>query len=135
MNYIDANIFVYAIINNDNKGEVCRNILREVAFNKLKAFTSYLTWDEVIYVVKKEKNKDIAIMEGSKLLSFPNLNFIRVDKQIIFLAQKLIKNYNLNPRDSIHAATALIIGAKEIISDDQDFDVIKEIKRITPVKL
>ena len=41
-----------------------------------------------------------------------------------------MKQYKaLKPRDAIHLATALKAGASTIVSDDADFDNIKEIKR------
>ena len=43
-----------------------------------------------------------------------------------------MKTYEINPRDAIHLATALIFESSEIISSDTDFDNIKEIKRIDP---
>ncbi len=69
-------------------------------------------------------------MEGKRFLGLPGLNFIKLDRKIIDKAQDLITNYSINPRDAIHAATAIINNISEIISDDSDFDVIKEIKRI-----
>ena len=51
---------------------------------------------------------------------------------MLIKAQKLIKFYNIKPRDALHAATALLQGSNEIISDDIDFDKIKEIKRLKP---
>ncbi len=74
--------------------------------------------------------RDIASSEGERFLKFSNLNFLAVNEEIIFKAQELISKYNLNPRDAIHAASALVNNVDEIISDDQDFDVINEIKRI-----
>lgn len=73
------------------------------------------------------------IAQGQKLLGFPNLTFINVDEGIIAQAQSLMDKYRISPRDSIHVASALSRKATIIISDDEDFDQIKEIKR-TPLK-
>ncbi len=40
--------------------------------------------------------------------------------------------YNIRPRDAIHAACALENNTNIICSFDDDFDKIKEIKRIKP---
>ena len=40
-----------------------------------------------------------------------------------------MEKYNLSPRDSIHVASALNKKAPIIVSDDEDFDQIKEVKR------
>ena len=130
MNYLDANIFIYAATNDDEKGDISRDILYKVANNKLDACTSFLTWDEVVHIIRRLKNIEIASMEGRKFLHFPRLMLIRVDEKIMALAQNLISKYNIKPRDAIHSATAILHGDKKIISDDSDFDKINEIKRI-----
>ena len=130
MTYLDANVFIYAAINNDEKGDLCREILRKLAFKKIKGHTSFLTWDEIVYIIRKNKDKETAIKEGKNFLKFPNLSLLKIDEKIINKAQEIIENYNLKPRDAIHVATALVNGINEIISDDSDFDKIKDIKRI-----
>ncbi len=132
MIYIDSNIFIYATINNDEIGEQCRDFLRKVAEKEIKASTSFLTWDEVVYSIRKNKGKEIADKEGEKLLKFPNIEFIKVESNIMSKAQEVMIKYNLKPRDSIHAATAITKEINQIKSDDSDFDKIKELKRISP---
>jgi len=130
--YIDSNVFIYSLVAslNDDKTIFCRKILFSIIRKEINAFTSFLTWDEVVYNLKKKLGRNLALSHGEKFLYFPNLNFIKVDRQTIILAQKLMNTYEINPRDAIHAATALTVGVKEIISDDKDFDKIKDIKRI-----
>lgn len=132
MIYLDANIFVYPIVNplTEKKVVVCRKIALKIAAKEILAYTSYLTWDEVVHSVKKFLGKDIAVLEGKKFIRLANLNFLKVDEDVIFKAQELISKYNLNPRDALHAATALTNNINKIISDDSDFDKIKELKRI-----
>ena len=131
MIYLDANIFLYALLNDDEKGESCRSLLIKVAKEE-DACTSLLTWDECVYILKKKKSKEIAVSEGERLLIFPHLQFVHVDKIIIAKAQQIMKSYNLEPRDAIHAASALNIHVRKIVSDDPDFDNIPELKRIKP---
>jgi len=130
MTYLDTNIFVYAAINNGELGNRCRKKLSEIAKSDLKFYTSSLTWDELVYAIWKKEGKDKAIVEGSLFLQLPNISFLIINQIIIAKAQNLTEVYNLKPRDAIHAATAIINNIKEIISDNPDFDKIKEIKRI-----
>lgn len=131
MIYLDANIFIYAVINTDKEGEYCRKILTKLVKNELDGHTSFITWDEFVHIIKKHKGREIAILEGNKFLEFPNLRFLKVNEDVIIKAQSLISKYSINPRDAIHAATALVNNINEIISNDKDFDTIKEIKRIS----
>ncbi len=133
--YIDSNIFVYPVLysqETDVRVKKAAEILRNIASGELLAFTSSLTWDEVVWTIRKFLGKSESINQGQKLLNFVNLQFISVDENIIAQAQMLMCNYDLKPRDSIHVASAIDRKLKTFISDDQDFDVVKAIKR-TPL--
>ena len=128
--YLDANVFYFSLYPDDNRCAEARNILRKVARGVLKAHTCLLAIDEFVWsVLKKSKNKEVAIKEGLKILSLNNLNFISVDKEIVFNSLKVMNLYSLKPRDAIHLAAMLSKGIKTIVSDDKDFDKIKGIKR------
>ncbi|MBU1252696.1 MAG: type II toxin-antitoxin system VapC family toxin, partial [Nanoarchaeota archaeon] len=108
MIYLDANIFIFAIMNNKEKGESCRKILRGVASGKIDAATSGLTWDEVIYFLIKRASLKTIKQQSNKILKFPNLIFLKTDLEILEKAEELRTCYGLKPRDAIHAATAII---------------------------
>ncbi len=127
--YIDTNIFLYPLLYEDEKAKVCKSILLKIGKKEIIGITSFLTWDEVVYSLKKLLGRDIAIKEGRKFLKIPELVFVRTDENIIYKSQELIEKYNINPRDAIHAATCILTSANELLTDDSDFDKIKEIKR------
>ncbi|MCL2134413.1 MAG: type II toxin-antitoxin system VapC family toxin [Candidatus Bathyarchaeota archaeon] len=131
--YVDSNVFLYPVLYSvemDSRVKKAKEILKNIANNELSAYTSTLTWDEVVWVVKKTMGTNEAINQGQKLIGFINLHFINVDENVLSQAQGLIGKYNLKPRDAIHVASALSRKLSTIISDDQDMDIIKEIKRI-----
>ena len=136
MAYIDSNVFIYPVIYDSETDETARRakeILLKIEHGEIYAYTSTLTWDEVVWVVSRTLSKEDGIYQGRKLLGFPNLEFIEVDKNVLSIAQTLLDKYGeLNPRDSIHVASAISKKIKQIISDDKDFDIVKEIKR-TPL--
>ena len=130
--YIDVNVFIYPVVNpiTDSKALASKEILDNIINNKFFAITSFLSWDEFVFTIRKLLGKDIAVEEGKKFLVFPNLKFIKVENDIIQKAQDLISKYNLKPRDAIHSASAIIHNAEGIITDDPDFDKLTEVKRI-----
>ncbi|MGD0451666.1 MAG: type II toxin-antitoxin system VapC family toxin [Candidatus Bathyarchaeia archaeon] len=133
MPYLDSNVFIYPVIYSveaQPKAKKAKEILLSVENGKLSAYTSTLTWDEVVWVVNRTMGRNEGISQGRKLLGFPNLQFVPVDENVIANAQRLMDKYKLDPRDSIHLASALEKRSKSVISDDEDFDQIKEIKRI-----
>jgi putative PIN family toxin of toxin-antitoxin system len=130
MKYLDTNVFIHPILGKDSIADYYRKLIYDVASGKIQACTSVLTWDEVVHVLIKKMGKDFALMQSEKFLKLPNLYFIETTPQIIFKAHRLMKIYDINPRDAIHLATALSCKSEEIISEDKIFDKIKEIKRI-----
>jgi uncharacterized protein len=132
MPYIDSNVFIYPIIYDvaqEPKVKRANEILHSIARGELQAFTSTLTWDEVVWVVRKTMGREEAVSQGKKLLGFSNLQWITADENVLSQAQGLLAKYNLRPRDCIHVASAVSKQIKLIISDDEDIDLVKEVKR------
>lgn len=130
MIYLDANIFIHSLIGDDSKSKACSDILTKLISGDIFAGTSVLTWDEFFYALKREIGKEKTLEESKSFLSMPNLFFFNATNEIISKAQSLIERYSLDPRDAIHAATAIINKCDSIISDDSDFDKVKELKRV-----
>src|SRR5208283_2227083 len=136
MQYIDSNVFLSSSLYSpalEPKAKKAKGILQKIENGEMPAATSTLTWDEVVWVATKLLGRSDGIAQGQKLLGFPNLEFINVDEGIIAHAQAFMANYKLSPRDAIHIASALSKKIKTIVSDDEDFDQIRELKR-TPLK-
>jgi predicted nucleic acid-binding protein len=127
--YIDSNVFVYAALNTDKLGDRARSLLSKIQRGKEQAVTSALAFDELVWVVKKHRSMEDAISAGEALLNFPNLKLVVVNGDLLVSALNLIKKYNLDPRDAIHAATALMEKANTFVSTDSHFDRITELKR------
>lgn len=134
--YADSNIFILPLIHGDSgRGATASKILRRIESGELTAYTSYLTWDEVTWVVRRTLGKPDSIESGKKLIGFPNLRFIEVTESIITKGQSLVEKHQLKPRDAIHCSSAISKDIGKLVSDDSDFDVVKEITRIPLAKL
>jgi predicted nucleic acid-binding protein len=130
MRYLDANVFIYAALYEGEKGDKARKLIKKVREGEEVAFTSVLTFDEFFWIVKKERGFDAALEAGKAFLETPNLTFLEVDGMVLRQAYKFIKKYRLDPRDAIHLSCAFVHGIFTIISEDGDFDTVKEVERI-----
>jgi predicted nucleic acid-binding protein len=129
--YVDANIFLYPILYKPElvpEVVLVEDFLKKIINQEILAYTSYLTWDEVTWVIRKELGIDTAIEKGEHFLRFPNLHFEGITFEIIQLAQEILKNDQLKPRDAIHLATATKLSITDIITFDSDFDHIERIQ-------
>lgn len=129
MIYLDANAFVYAFIYADKRADHALELLDNIVRGKENAATSALTYDEVIWAVRKIGGREKSLEAGDAFLSIRNLTIIPVDSNTIQQAHTLSKRYNISPRDAIHAGTCIQKNIPTIYSEDTVFDQIKEIKR------
>jgi len=131
MIYLDANVFLNATLNLEDEGEKARNLIRKLQKVEIAAATSALSFDEVFWIVKKHRDFMSALRAAKALLEVPNLTFLEVNDETLWSAYNLAEKYKLDPRDAIHIACALGHAIFTIISEDEHFDKVKEIKRIS----
>ena len=132
MVYLDTNVFIYPIIYEESvskKAQKAKEVLLRVATREIEGFTATLTWDEITWVTKRLLSDRDAEEQGKKFLAFPHLNLVTIDSSVIMNAQKIMESYGLKPRDAVHASAALVSGQRTVISDDQDFDKVKGLRR------
>ncbi len=129
MLYLDANVFIYASLNQEHIGDRARSLLKEIQQGKLRAASSALTFDELVWAVKKYRSHEDAAAAGGAFLSMSGLKLVEVNGDILSSALQLMRGYHLDPRDSIHAASAVLENAEAMISTDEHFDKVKEIRR------
>jgi predicted nucleic acid-binding protein len=129
MIYLDANVFLSAILNREDEGEKARDLLQKLQKAEIVAATSALSFDEVFWIVKKHRGFISALKAAKTLLEIPNLTFLEISDQTLWSAYNLAEKYRLDPRDAIHVACALDHAIFTIISEDEHFDKVKEIKR------
>ena len=130
--YLGANVFIYAAVRGDEKGEAAGKLIKAIAsaeMGKNIAFTSTLVLDEVLWILTRRVDRIFAAREVKRILSFPNLTIVSVNVEHFSKAIEIFENYNVRPRDAIHAAVTLDLRTS-IVSDDSDFDKIEGLKRI-----
>ena len=67
--YIDSNIFIYAAIDNTEKGNKARKVIDKIANGEIKAYISPLVIDEVMWVIQKMVNRETAHQVGNLIIS------------------------------------------------------------------
>ncbi|MFQ6106837.1 MAG: type II toxin-antitoxin system VapC family toxin, partial [Thermoplasmata archaeon] len=118
MIYLDSNVLIYAALDPRKKGRWCRSVLRRIESGEQPALTSALTFDELMYLVRRESGLDESMMIGQAALEMPNLSFVPVDDIVLLKSIELMRTLKLFPRDAIHAASALNSGVFVIYSED-----------------
>ena len=126
MIFLDANFIIYL---NLGVKEVVNFYIKVLQEDRLAL--DPLVIDEVIYISKKKYNVNfndtISFLDEVVL---PNSLILPIRKEDSDKAKELILQYNLKPSDAFHVAIMLNNSISKIISEDKDFDRIKEIERL-----
>jgi len=132
--YADAGLFLVPVLYANRAPSVvaAAQFLESLARGTRKVSTATLTWDEVVYVVRRLLGPEDSIAKGAELLAFPNLTWLRVDLTVLRGAADLYRSLPIRPRDAIHAAAALEAGEPEILSEDRVFDRVSGLRRVWP---
>lgn len=129
MIYLDANFFLFANFDQTSRGENARR-LQEKIISGLKATTCALTLDEVMWIIIKNKRREVLRDTIEDIYAMQNLTIKEVSGSTPLDALALMEEFNLKPRDAFHVAIMKSNGIIEIASDDPDFDRVKGVKRI-----
>ena len=126
--YIDTNIFIYWLGNHPTFGEKAYQWIKKIEeAPKGKYATSTLTIYQTLVIIAGltgRNLKDQTLVEEitHSITDLPGLTIISLTQKDITQAANLMKEYELDYEDALHLTAALKSKAKEIISNDQDFD-------------
>ena len=130
MMYLDANFFIFALLDQTKKGDRARELQSDIITGKKQAITSVLAIDEVMWVLIKNNKSHLLRKAIEDIYNMANVEIKGVDPLIPLNALNFIDEFSLKPRDAFHVSIMELLRIKIIVSDDTDFDRIKEIKRI-----
>lgn len=129
---LDANIFLELFLGQE-KAELCRIFLNQVASGEKNAVVSSFTIDSIIIVLEAEKvNLNRIALFLEKIVKSRGLSVYKPTIKDRFHAFQLIKKYRLSYDDALTLQCAIVNNCKEIVTFDGHFEKVKEVKRIEP---
>ncbi len=133
---IDSNIIIYALNSDLPEHIYCVKLLENVATGKeiigIPCIVFMESYYALVYAYKFEylevKKRLTAVIDSDNIVIFD------ISTLTILYAFEIAGQYKIGGRDSLIAACLLENNIKKLYSHDKDFDVIKEIIRVDPVK-
>ena len=126
--YVDVNVFVYWLGGHPVFGDRAYEWIRKVEKARRGEYTtSTLTVYEVLVVIAGLTGRslgDRGFVEGvvEAIRGLRGLTLTSLGEETLTEAPALMDRYGIDYEDALHLAVALKAGAKEIISNDEDFD-------------
>ena len=131
--YVDVNIFVYWLGDHPKFGGSAHMWIKKIENTPGHEYvTSSLTLYETLVIIaglsgKNLKDPSFVNELIASLTSIRGLKIEPLEPADLISAVDLMKEYRIDYEDAIHLAVAIRKGAKEIVSNDKDFDA-------TPIK-
>ncbi len=132
--FLDTNVFMYAKGAASPLQRPCLQILEHATAGVHTIKTSAEVIQEILHRYASIGRRNFGVELAERILEIfdPVLPVMHTD---IRLASEFMSRYPaIRSRDAIHAAVAINNGISCIISTDRHFDLIKEIKRLSPAK-
>ena len=129
--YVDVNIFVYWLGNHPLFGETAYKWIKKIENAPRGEYaTSSLTLYETLIIIagltgKSLRDKRLVEEVIDSMTHLKGLLIRPLKPEDLIQAVELMREYDIDYEDSIHLAAALRKGAKEIVSNDEDFDKTK----------
>ena len=132
--YVDVNVFVYWLTGEKKYLNRAKKWIEEIELRRGKFYTSVLTIYEVMVIIagltgRNLKDNELIETILKALTSLPGLNFVNLEEKDFEKAIELMDKHHLDLEDALHLASALKVGAKTIITNDEDFERA-DIKRV-----
>lgn len=118
---------------NTQSGEKERAGLEDFYAELLKEdlFTNLLVLEETIYFSMSKYHVPYELtFDLLKRTILPHVVVIPLEEQDLILVEKYLMKYKLKPSDAVHLAVMEKEGIANIASEDEEFDKVRDIKRI-----
>ncbi len=124
----DSMCFIYYFEANPKYGQLVKKIFSQVSSSKISAISSVITIAETLTVSLFPTEYEVRTYYKERFLEMKNLKLIDVDLDIAVRAAVIRDSYKLKLGDAIQLATALHNKAQLFVTNDKQFQKIKEIK-------
>ncbi len=127
-NFVDSNIFLYAIQAHPQFGKVSKEILKRIDKGE-RAVTSLINLAEVCWWLERHGKRDQIEDELKLITSILNLEIVPLAPEDFLLAGRFVKEYGIDFNDCLILAVMKKMGIRGIYSNDPDFNKVGWLKR------
>lgn len=126
--FLDSSFLIYMNTMTNDKRRRIEELFKKLLEEPL--FINMLVVDEVLYVSRKYGLQYDVTLNFLRSIVLPYTEIIPIEEEDVKPVEKYLLKYDLKPSDAIHLATMEKVGANHIVTEDEDFDRVKEVKRI-----
>ena len=127
--FLDANLVIYLNTVTGEQRPIIDRFFKGLLREHL--FTNMLVLDEALYVSRRQYAVPYAMtMTFLRRAFIPYAEIIPIAEEDLQATERYLADYNVKPSDAIHLATMDKVGITSIVSEDEELDAVKGIKRV-----
>ena len=127
--FLDASFLIYLNSSTHDERDAIDNLFKELLSKEL--YINLLVIDETLYISKvKYKVPYDATMSFFKSILLPYVQLIPIEESDLEAVERHLLKYDIKPSDAIHLATMEKKGIVNVVTEDEEFDRVKEVHRI-----
>lgn len=128
--YFDANVFIYAMETDDERGMLARRWVMQIDRGEIQAVTSELTLGEVLPHPVAANDLDLINGYHRLLRNRAALRVIPVSRTLILEAVNIRAKFAAELPDAIHIATALRSSCAALLTEDTRIRLPADLRRL-----
>ncbi|MBI4210444.1 MAG: PIN domain-containing protein [Candidatus Diapherotrites archaeon] len=127
--YLETTVFAYLALSMDERWHHAAAIIKAMQEGAFVGVTSFVTFEELVFLVLKNKGREAAMEAGRNFLMMGNLEIVNATRDTANLTVEAMEQVRLMPRDAIHYAVAKERGLEAMVTEDRDFNKAREIRK------
>lgn len=125
--FLDTMCFIYYFEDSKKYASLCEKIFQYLLEKRIIAFTSLISYSEILIEPKKSKNHHLESFYREIFQNFPGLQITDYNWWVAELSAEIRVKYSIKLPDAINISSAIISEADVFITNDQKLTPIKEI--------
>jgi predicted nucleic acid-binding protein len=123
---LDTAIFIYHFEEHPAYISLTREVFSSIERGERNGVTSTITLMEILVKPLALGREDIARKYEALLVSFPNLDIVDLDREVILQAARLRAEYRVRPPDALQAGASLVYGTDAFITNDRGLKQLQD---------
>jgi len=128
---LDTSVWIYHFQQHPEFGAAAARVLHDIESGRVEGIVSELSLLELAVHPLRLGRQDVADDYELLLTHFPHLTLVPVTREVLLQAAALRAAYGLRTPDAIHLASAVYFGATAVVTNDEAWCRVREIRVVT----
>ncbi len=133
--FVDSNVPMYVAGRSHQFKAPCIEFMRAVARRRIQAVSDVEVLQEILYRYYAVRQRAVGVAVFEAFIATVPLVYPVLLEDLLEGKSVLDRHAGIQPRDAIHVAVMRRAAIRTVVSYDRHFDVVPDVRRVTPNEL